>query len=348
MGDTPSTKAFLAPAKRQVISDLIATQNVIRNKFKKAYTDRIRTVKNVAQILKPVISAITKSKTDVNKPPSNSSSNTKSTAPLSSEFLSTPKASSDINKSKLSELKISPTRSFYIPPTDNAQQRDYILGNNPFPRSKKPTQSLRTQLLQSLFKKKLSYDSDIEHIGYSDKDRTLRGNESDDDEDEQNNVRGAVGGLPKTKMMKTTRKSDKNKSVEPSINPKALVGLPMTGYKTQPSIIPQPSHVNIGLNEEKNGRAAKTSSEKIGVSTRSQTSHMRKGCGLTRRRRRLTDFDFIPYNINSRIIYEPYADANELYSRLRLLVSSRAAGNTNHLQEINSLIVELHELGYIH
>lgn len=59
------------------------------------------------------------------------------------------------------------------------------------------------------------------------------------------------------------------------------------------------------------------------------------------------DFDFIPYNANNRIVYEYFDDPNELCDRLRLLVSSKMAGNTNHMQEINSIIEELRELGCI-
>lgn len=54
---------------------------------------------------------------------------------------------------------------------------------------------------------------------------------------------------------------------------------------------------------------------------------------------------FIPYMEN--IVYEHYDDVNEIVDRLRLLIASRAAGNTNHAQEINSIISELRESGYI-
>lgn len=55
--------------------------------------------------------------------------------------------------------------------------------------------------------------------------------------------------------------------------------------------------------------------------------------------------EFIPYNEN--IAYEFYDDPNELCDRLRLLVASRSAGNSNHSQEINSIISELREAGVI-
>lgn len=56
------------------------------------------------------------------------------------------------------------------------------------------------------------------------------------------------------------------------------------------------------------------------------------------------DYNFIPYNVKNRIVYEYFDDPNELCERLRLLISSRMAGNSNHMQEINSIIEELREL----
>lgn len=50
---------------------------------------------------------------------------------------------------------------------------------------------------------------------------------------------------------------------------------------------------------------------------------------------------FIPYNSN--IVYEYYDDPNELCDWMRLLKSSQTAGNTNHTQEINSILEELYE-----
>lgn len=51
--------------------------------------------------------------------------------------------------------------------------------------------------------------------------------------------------------------------------------------------------------------------------------------------------NFIPYS--KRIAYEYYDDSNELCDRLRLLISSQMAGNSNHTYEINSIIDELKE-----
>lgn len=57
--------------------------------------------------------------------------------------------------------------------------------------------------------------------------------------------------------------------------------------------------------------------------------------------------NFIPFNPRNKIVYEYFDDPNELCDRLRLLLSSKLAGNTNHQQEINSIIEELRELGLI-
>lgn len=72
----------------------------------------------------------------------------------------------------------------------------------------------------------------------------------------------------------------------------------------------------------------------------------RTGKGL-KKNSKLIDFDFIPYEKNNRIIFEYFDDANELCERLKLLISSRMAGNTNHMHEIASIIEELRELDLI-
>lgn len=46
--------------------------------------------------------------------------------------------------------------------------------------------------------------------------------------------------------------------------------------------------------------------------------------------------------------YVYYDDPNELIDRLQLLIASQKAGNNNHTNEINSIIEELQEAGYIY
>lgn len=70
---------------------------------------------------------------------------------------------------------------------------------------------------------------------------------------------------------------------------------------------------------------------------KSETSVKKKGGNI--------EADFIPYTEN--VTYEHYKNPNDLVDRLRLLIASRAAGNSNHAQEINSLVAELRQTGYI-
>lgn len=51
--------------------------------------------------------------------------------------------------------------------------------------------------------------------------------------------------------------------------------------------------------------------------------------------------EFIPYTEN--IVYQYWDNPNELCDRLRLLLASKTAGNSNHEQEINFIIEELRE-----
>lgn len=72
----------------------------------------------------------------------------------------------------------------------------------------------------------------------------------------------------------------------------------------------------------------------------------KKGSGM-KNDKELLNFNFIPYNVNNKIVYEYFDNPNELCDRLRLLVSSKLAGNSNHMQEISSIVEELRELKYI-
>lgn len=51
------------------------------------------------------------------------------------------------------------------------------------------------------------------------------------------------------------------------------------------------------------------------------------------------------YNPNTDFIY--WDDVNELVDRLKILIASRDAGNSNHYNEILSIIEELTEAGII-
>ncbi|KAL7295119.1 hypothetical protein TKK_0011586 [Trichogramma kaykai] len=52
--------------------------------------------------------------------------------------------------------------------------------------------------------------------------------------------------------------------------------------------------------------------------------------------------------VNSHKDYVHWDDPNELVDRLRLLIAETSAGNNNHTNEINSIVEELREAGYIY
>lgn len=116
------------------------------------------------------------------------------------------------------------------------------------------------------------------------------------------------------------------------------------------NMYPQISQSRTKRNREVEARRRQTTTEDdfsddTDDESRPSTSQQ-TGQGL-KNSNKLVDFNFIPYNVKNRIIYEYFDDPNELCDRLQLLVSSRLAGNTNHMQEINSIIEELQELGCI-
>lgn len=111
---------------------------------------------------------------------------------------------------------------------------------------------------------------------------------------------------------------------------------------------------------DKNGSFVGTDAEKRHLGRISLHLSRSSGKGMKRSRRRSqqkqqkkisinkksdVEKNFIPYSDN--IVYEYYDDPNELCDRLNLLIASQKAGNTNHNQEINSIIEELRERGIV-
>lgn len=103
--------------------------------------------------------------------------------------------------------------------------------------------------------------------------------------------------------------------------------------------------------EEKTKRAKKGSvesqlaaaaSEAAGIQAKAKK---KKGVKEQKKSGKGIETDFIPYN--EHVAYEFYDDPNELCERLRILIASRAAGNSNHSQEINSIVAELRESAII-
>lgn len=125
--------------------------------------------------------------------------------------------------------------------------------------------------------------------------------------------------------------------------------------KRVPTIIVSPEDFGIdghfeGLADKR--RKVEIPSDILPTFTRQIAQQKQKDAATERRNRRIAarnqiqygtglEHKFIPLAEN--IVYEYYDNPNELCDRLRLLLSSKGAGNTNHDQEINSIIEELRE-----
>lgn len=153
---------------------------------------------------------------------------------------------------------------------------------------------------------------------------------------------------PKSSTKSSVRKS-KSKSVSPSssLNVRPLIS----------KLTPIPSRrISVGAREINSLRRdskyiiSKDDSDEIDeegkTSRRKRKTRTKTGDGIKTNAKSI-DFDFIPYNVNDRIVYEYFNDANQLCDRLKLLLASKRAGNSNHIPEINSIITELRVLGCI-
>lgn len=107
----------------------------------------------------------------------------------------------------------------------------------------------------------------------------------------------------------------------------------------------------------KKRRKIEISDERVAKVKENRANELEKEAAKLRRNKRIAamkkkkygtclEKKFIPYAEN--IVYEYYDNPNELCERLKLLVSSKGAGNSNHDQEINSILEELRERHLIH
>lgn len=56
--ESSSSLALISPAKRQVLAGLVDAQRSIKNKFKRAYTDRITRERKLKETFKPITASI--------------------------------------------------------------------------------------------------------------------------------------------------------------------------------------------------------------------------------------------------------------------------------------------------
>lgn len=156
-------------------------------------------------------------------------------------------------------------------------------------------------------------------------------------------VKRSKHAVPIEKLKKTVHKLARKKTIHeaPKRQNARKVEKPKTGIKKKKNPVKSAStwrQVVINRITSK-GKIKKVKTDLIKDNLRHQivSAKARHGAGLEK--------EFIPYTDN--ITYEYYDDPNELCERLMLLASSKNAGNSNHSQEINSIIEELREQNVI-
>lgn len=289
--------------KKRILSELVAARNIIKNKFRKAYTDRVKRERTIRDIMKPVLS--TAEEYEKKKMGENASIENKNTTTKPSKLkpFVTPKPRQILRKSMKKRLRKATSDS-----------DDVDVDNNEHIVQKSPNYYMMALARQTSnkFKEKTPVSTQSKNVAPRQKDQWRAGRRSNRIES-VNKKRGLQQDDNEMENAWTSPISSQNRSESEDRRPSSS------------------REVVLTRNERK----------------QLERNQLEKGGAGISRKSKSIDFNFIPYDVNNRIIYEYFDDPNELCERLRLLVSSRMAGNTNHMQEMNSIIEELRELNFI-
>lgn len=300
-------------SKSQILSKLATTRNIIKNKFERAYMDRMKRERVMSELLKPVTSKIvtlkpTKESEKIEK------KNQHDDASLSENEHEHPKNNKSLSE-WLSSSHTGNSRRISTTSISDSENDDFT---TPAPSAWISPSAEREKKLNNLRK----------YLNFSQSPKARKVLQEDEQRIEN--------------MIRDSSPADQIETV-PSTSQATRQPIP------KPSKIPKKTTAK-GRSSNQTVSPVQTRAAKAPISTRTrnrQSLSKRKGGGMKKAHSNAIDFNFIPYNLNNHVIYEYFDDPNELCERLRLLVSSRMAGNTNHMQEINSIIEELRELGCI-
>lgn len=377
--DSPSSLAFLSPKKRQIISELVTARNTIKNKFRQAYRDRIKREREISKALKPVTTSIAELK-------SIRSDDEKKKIPQKKDDIVDDKIvekKDSVSLKSPSPKSLSPKKWSTSTPAVGTKKKN-LFGSETESESKLSDHSDGVSDVDSeLFHTLINYDDDIRNKLMEKKDHNLPSSTSSSLS--RRRMETPKTSVRKKKSVHDARKYTyeveyDNDSVANYSKPPGddlVVHVTRTDARTGKMTPAKMKWRNIPYSAQKrylndrqrideflrSPKAEKVLAkdkrimdswiESAGVSgevdetVSSRLRGRKKGGSIKTNKNKLIDFNFIPYDKNNRVIYEYFDDPNELCDRLRLLVSSRMAGNTNHMQEINSIIEELRELDYI-
>lgn len=308
--------------KMQVLSDLNATRKIIKDKFRQAYMDRITRERKLTEVMKPVTSTMTK------------------------EFDKHRRLKDGNVKSPTSVLKFKPSRLA----TSTPKFKRSILRKTPKSKIKSKIYDSSndddaSDSFHTLDEPSGQYDPFTYEFTHDD-DRVDKYNLTPEESVRVHGIKTSkkTGQMKKINTkFRNLPKSEQQKWKEHRKN----IGKHLVNERRRLQDVTDYSSESEGEGEASAQAASEISGvRKLRESTIKKIEKTKKGKGIGKHAD-LIGFNFIPYNANNRIVYEYFDNPNELIERLKLLISSRMAGNTNHMQEINSIIEELHELGLI-
>lgn len=311
--DSPSSLAFSSPAKRKLLSDLTTARANVKNKFKKAYMERMRREREMDKIFKPVTKKL-------------ASLTTTATTPSKEK-----KKKKDSSEKKKEESNVENGDAYSDDSLDDSVESRRDIFSTPTSLVK-PSSSPRLRWTGS---NKRTAD---QMFGNNWRRTTL------DDLLRQTTASPESPFVPRARSTMSARISSSQKALSNPNTPD--MSMIQVSFPTLQSHTRRAKKKDLRTMELKRLDTSLNNIDILPSASRFRSvdkrGQFRKAYGES------IQPDFIPYTVDDHIKYEYFDDPNELCERLRLLTASRAAGNTNHAQEINSILEELRELGHIH
>lgn len=309
--EAPSAMAFSSPAKRKLLSDLAKARDSVKNKFKKAYIERKKREREIEKVFKPLtkkLDTFTVTGKDKKNPSKKNGTTTNVKA--------SPGSAQDGSYFDDDSLDGSAFDLSQFP-------EEYVDGTTPTTVVKSPTRGKWTG-----------------------------GRRSAED------LYGRYWQSPVLQELLKQNRTPKSSYTLPPSTPLTRRSVLEPSTPTTSRMLIEPSLPTSKRYTDRNKRDKRalevrrldTSLNDIEIPPSASRFRDLPERGAFRKQTygKALGSNFIPYTANDRIIYEYFDDPNELCERLRLLTASKAAGNTNHIQEINSILEELRELGHIH
>lgn len=359
--DSPSTMAFLSPAKRRVISELVTAQNNIKSKFKRAYIDRLKREREAKKIFKPILLSIDslhgkgkkKNRREVNEVEREAEmgevDEVQPPLALLEDEVGGIRGEQRVEPST-PKMRRSFTKQRQLTFDDSMKKRKRAPGLLSPKLSSRITRSLQKKLRTNVDDNKYNYKvvSDYQDIKNYHQAPTphlpvnlKRVSQADGDSEVIKKVDWQH--VPKSAKREWLdrrqfiydlykRSLDREMDVQNmNVQNMEVDATPVRKLRKRGIVATSP--------RIKRKKKRKNSREYEDMDAAIDQDQIMGGAGM-----KAIDFNFIPYNVKNRVIYEYFDDPNEICDRLRLLISSRMAGNSNHMQEINSIIEELREL----